>query len=89
MTRVFAVLTAILLGVTLAAAGGSEVQGKIKTYDQASKMITLEDGTQLSVSDDVKVQADQLKPGASIKASYDEKDGKKVINSVEVTPDKQ
>jgi Cu/Ag efflux protein CusF len=84
--RVFAVLIAVLLGVTLAAAGGTEVQGKIKTFDAASKMITLEDGTQLSVSDDAKVQVDQLKPGASIKASYDEKDGKKVISNVEVTP---
>jgi len=89
MTRLFAVLTAALFAITLASAGGNEVQGKIKAYDAASQMITLEDGTQISIPANVKVQADQLKPGATIKASYDEKDGKKVASSVEVTPDKQ
>jgi len=86
MTRVFAVLIALLLSVSLASAGGNEVQGKVKSYDAATNMITLEDGTQISVPATVKVQADQLKPGATIKASYEEKDGKKVANSVEVTP---
>jgi hypothetical protein len=86
MTRVFAVLIALLLAVSLASAGGNEVQGKVKSYDAATNMITLEDGTQISVPANVKVQADQLKPGAKIKASYDEKDGKKVASSVEVTP---
>ena len=84
MTRVSAVLIALLLAVSLASAAGSEVQGKIKSYDAATGMITLEDGTQISVPLTVKVQADQLKPGTMIKASYDEKDGKKVANSVEI-----
>ena len=84
MWRVSAVLIALLLAVSLASAAGNEVQGKIKSYDAATGMITLEDGTQISVPATVKVQADQLKPGTMIKASYDEKDGKKVANSVEV-----
>ena len=84
MTRVSAVLIALLLAVSLASAAGSEVQGKIKSYDAATGMITLEDGTQISVPLTVKVQADQLKPGTMIMASYDEKGGKKVANSVAV-----
>jgi hypothetical protein len=84
MTRLFAVLAALLLVVSVAAAG-SEIQGKVKMWDSASNTLTLEDGTQISVPADVKVERDQLKAGANVKASYDDKDGKKTATSLEVT----
>jgi hypothetical protein len=85
MTRLFAVLTALLLVVSVAGAAGNEIQGKVKSWDQSSNMLTLEDGTQISVPADVKVERDELKAGANIKASYDDKDGKKTATSLEVT----
>ena len=86
MTRVLAVLTALLLAASIAWAAGNELQGKVKSWDAASNMLTLEDGTQISIPADAKVSRDQLKAGANVKASYEEKDGKKVATSVEVTP---
>ena len=41
-------------------------------------------GTQLSVAADAKMMGDQVKEGSTIKASYDEKDGKKVVTQIEV-----
>jgi hypothetical protein len=84
MTRFFAVLTAVLLVASVAVAAGNEVQGKVKAYDHASNMLTLEDGTQISIPASVKVPGD-LKAGANVKASFDEKDGKKTATSIEVT----
>ena len=52
--------------------------------DPATKMITLEDGTQLSVAADAKMAGTPVKEGSTVKASYDEKDGKKVITQIEV-----
>ena len=59
-----------------------EVQGQVKSVDPAKKMVTLDDGTMLMVSDDAKLK--ELKPGTKIKASYDEKGGQKVTTSIEV-----
>jgi small nuclear ribonucleoprotein (snRNP)-like protein len=84
MTRVLAVLTALLLVTSVGWAAGNEVEGKIKSYDQTSNMLTLEDGTEISVPADVKVERDQLKAGASVKASFEDKDGKKTATSIEV-----
>src|SRR5262249_7136408 len=86
MARALALLTALLLTVSLAWAAGNEVQGKVKSWDAASNMLTLEDGTQISIPANAKVSRDQLKPGANVKASFEEKDGKKLATSVEVTP---
>jgi Cu/Ag efflux protein CusF len=59
-----------------------QVQGAVKSVDPAKKMVTLEDGTMLMVSDNAKLK--ELKPGTKIKASYDEKGGQKVTTSIEV-----
>jgi hypothetical protein len=85
MTRLFAVLTALLLVVSVAAAAGNEIRGKVKSWDQSTNTLTLEDGTQISVPADVKVARDQLRTGANVKASYDDRDGMKTATSLEVT----
>jgi Cu/Ag efflux protein CusF len=48
----------------------------------AKKMVTLEDGTALMVTD--AAQLKDLKPGTMIKASYEESGGQKVAKSLEV-----
>jgi small nuclear ribonucleoprotein (snRNP)-like protein len=112
MTRLFTILTALLLataflaGQTLAQqqqpsstppsgaaqpaappsdAGkdGMTIEGKVKSYDSATNMVTLDDGSQYSIPADLQFDRELLKEGASVKASYDEKDGKRVISKIE------
>jgi Cu/Ag efflux protein CusF len=82
MSRVVTILAAVLLVASVAVA--ADIEGKVKTWDPATKMITLEDGTQLSVAADAKMMGNPVKEGSTVKASYDEKDGKKVITQIEV-----
>src|SRR5439155_14148929 len=63
-----------------------EVQGKIKSFDAAGNTVVLEDGTQLMIPPTVRVERQALKPGANVKASYEEKDGHKVATSIAVMP---
>jgi Cu/Ag efflux protein CusF len=85
MTKAVALLVALLFAVSMAWAADKEVQGKVKSWDAAAGTVTLEDGTALSVPASVKERAD-IKEGAMVKASYEEKDGKKVISKIEVAP---
>ncbi len=61
---------------------GQKVQGTIKSV--RGNMVTLEDGTQLSIPASVKVAKEQLKPGAQISAEVEERAGQKVAKSVEI-----
>jgi len=69
-------------------AWAAEVQGKIKSVDASGRMVTLDDGTQLTLPPTLTVEKQSLKPGASVKASYEEKDGQKVATSFMVMPAK-
>ena len=82
MTRVVTVTAALLLVAAIAWA--ADIEGKVKTWDPATKTITLDDGTQLSVAADAKMMGDQVKEGSTVKAKYEEKDGKKVVTDIEV-----
>ena len=84
MTKSLTLLVALLLAASVAWAGG-EVQGKVKSWDSAGGTVTLEDGTMLSVPASIKERAN-IKEGATVKASFDEKDGKKVVSKIEVGP---
>jgi ribosomal protein S1 len=64
----------------------ADVQGKIKSVDPTGRMVTLDDGTMLQIPPTLSVEKQSLKPGASVKASYEEKDGKKVATSFMVMP---
>jgi Cu/Ag efflux protein CusF len=60
---------------------GPEVEGRVVTVK--GEQITLDDGTQLTVPKS-QAQAQELKQGAKIKATYEERDGKKVVNSLQI-----
>lgn len=59
-----------------------EVSGAVKSVDAAKKTVTLQDGTTLMVADEAKLK--DLKPGAMIKASYQDQGGQKMATSIEV-----
>ena len=61
-----------------------QVEGKIKSLDPSGRMLTLEDGTQLTIPPSVNVSRGTLKEGAMVKASFEERSGQKVVTSLEV-----
>lgn len=80
-TNVVLVVLAVILAMCLSSAWAEEATGKIQKVDQDQKMIVLEDGTQLWIGGGVSM--DQLAEGTEVKVSYEEKDGKKWITSIE------
>jgi hypothetical protein len=79
-------MAGFLMGIMLltGVAAAAEIEGKIKSIDTATRSITLENGTLLvmrtgAVVDDHRL----LQPGAEIRASYEEKDGQKVVHKLE------
>jgi hypothetical protein len=83
MLRKLAIVT-LLLTFAATPLWAAEVSGKIQKVDTGDRSIVLEDGTQLWLAESV--SADALKEGATVKASYEEKDGKKVVTKIEVAP---
>jgi Cu/Ag efflux protein CusF len=81
MKKVAALALALVLGLSMAAWAG-EVAGKIQAVDSADRVITLEDGTKLWLAEGISL--DNLKEGAKVKASYEERDGKNVVTSIDV-----
>ena len=76
-------IVALMLAFTAAPLWADEVSGKIQKVDTSDRSIVLEDGTQLWLAESV--SADDLKEGATVKASYEEKDGKKVVTEIQVS----
>jgi Cu/Ag efflux protein CusF len=80
--------TFVFVGVAPAA----EMEGKIQSIDPASKEIVLDDGAKLVCDDSTSIMVEgkeakleDLKGGAKVKASYEEKDGKNVAAMLDVT----
>lgn len=83
MRKVLVIAVALLLVLSAAGAWAGEIQGKIQNVNPADRMFVLEDGTQLWVAEGLSV--DTLKEGASVKATFEERDGKKVVTNFEVS----
>jgi hypothetical protein len=67
-----------------AAGAMQQVEGKIKSLDPSGRMLTLEDGTQLTIPPTVNVPREALKEGAIVKASFLERGGQKIVTSLQV-----
>ncbi|OGK95336.1 MAG: hypothetical protein A3D33_17780, partial [Candidatus Rokubacteria bacterium RIFCSPHIGHO2_02_FULL_73_26] len=76
MKKVLGIVMVLMLVFAVAGAWADDIQGKIKSVDTGERSFVLEDGTQLWVAEGVAM--DSLKEGASVKAAYEERDGKKV-----------
>lgn len=92
MKAVLASLTAIaVLGALVVApvvmaqtAAAKTIEGKVMAVDPGGKSLTLDDGTKLTIPETVKFSRADLKPGAAVKAAYEEKDGQKILTNLEV-----
>ena len=78
-----ALVIALALVTAAAPVWAAEVSGKVQKVDMVDRIVVLEDGTELWVADSVALAS--LKEGATIKASYEDKDGKKVVTEMEVS----
>jgi Cu/Ag efflux protein CusF len=83
MRRMLGAVLALALVFAVGGASAEEIKGKIQKIDQAARSIVLEDGTEVWVAEGVAMET--LKEGATVKASYEERDGKKVVTTVEVS----
>ena len=83
MKKAVGLAMAMLLAVGIAGAWAGEVEGKIQSVDTSDRSIVLDDGTKLSIAEGVAME--DLKEGAKVKASYEERDGKKVVTAVTVS----
>jgi hypothetical protein len=82
MQKVVGMAGALLLVLAVGTAWAEEIQGKIKSLDTVERVIALENGTKIWVAEGLSMGT--LREGASVRASYEERDGKKVATSIEV-----
>jgi len=82
MMRLLRFALVIVLLAVPAIALGAEIQGKVKAIDAGDRVVTLEDGTRISIPDGIALDA--LKEGAEITVSYEERDGKNEATSVQM-----
>jgi hypothetical protein len=73
-------------GGASAAGGMQHIQGAIQSVDPSGRMLTLEDGTQLTIPPTLNVPREALKEGEIVKASFEVRAGQKVVTSLEVQP---
>jgi hypothetical protein len=83
MKKVIGFAMVLLLVFAVGAADAQEIQGKIKAVNGAERVLTLEDGTRLWVAEGLRMDA--AKEGASVKASFQERDGKKVATTLQIS----
>lgn len=83
MRAVIGALGALLLVVSASVATAADVVGKVQMIDVSARVVALEDGTKLWVAEGVAI--DSFKEGDSLKASYEERDGKNMVTGLEVS----
>jgi uncharacterized protein YrrD len=78
MSKVLGLSLALVFALSLPAIAAEKL-GTVKSVDRASQSFTLEDGTQLSVSDGALAD---LTPGQKVRAAYEVKGGKNVVTQL-------
>ena len=73
---------ALVLALGATGAWAEDIAGKIQSVDTADRAFVLEDGSKIWLAEGVSM--DNLKEGTSVKASYEERDGKKIATTVEL-----
>lgn len=74
----------LVLAYAVTGAAAEEIEGTIRALDRAERAFTLEDGTRIWVAEGVPMAT--LKEGASVRASYEERDGRKIGTGLNVEP---
>jgi hypothetical protein len=59
----------------------AELEGKVHTVDTVERTVTLDNGTKVWVGEGIAIE--DLREGAEVRVSYEERDGKNIATSVE------
>jgi Cu/Ag efflux protein CusF len=91
MKRIVAVVLAAIFAVAGVAAA-AEMEGKIQSVDTMKKELSLDNGSRLAWDEATKItvegkegKLEDLKEGAKVKAGYEEKDGKNMALTLEIS----
>ena len=71
-----------VVSVAPAAASAADMEGRVQSVDASERTVSLDNGAKVWVSDGVAI--DDVKEGAVVKVSYEDKDGRPVATSIEV-----
>jgi len=82
MRTMVAIILALILGLSVTAAWAGDVAGKIQAVDPGERVIVLQDGTKLWIAEGLPIES--LKECDSVKASFEERDGKNLVITIEV-----
>jgi hypothetical protein len=77
MLKSIAAVLAVGAILSFGLAHAAETAGKVQSVNPAERVVTLEDGTELVLAEGVPMES--VKEGATVEASYEERDGKKVV----------
>jgi uncharacterized protein DUF1344 len=80
MRKALGIAVALLLVLSAVTVWAADIEGKVQRVDSTDRVIVLEDGTKLWGAEGLAM--DNLKEGAKVKASYEERDGKNVMTSI-------
>ena len=83
MRRALGLALALWLGLGVTSAWAGDVRGTITSIDIIERVIVLDDGRKLWVAEWLPIE--DLKEGTYVIAFYEERDGRHVATSVEVT----
>jgi hypothetical protein len=72
----------MVLALPLAGAWAADMEGQVKQIEVNQRVITREDGTKLYWTDSMTVK--EIKQGAQVKATYEEKDGTFVLTNIQI-----
>ena len=81
MHRIIAFIAIPLLCLATVALA-DEIEGTVKSIDVSARVITLDDGTRVSIPDDAALG--RLREGAEVRISYAEKDGRNEATAIEL-----
>lgn len=80
-------VVAVMLSLFVVLMGGSvwadDVSGTVKVIETKERVMTLSDGTKLYWTETTTV-APEIKPDAKVRATYESKDGKLLLQKIEV-----
>jgi hypothetical protein len=71
-----------VVSVAPAAVSAADMEGRVQSVDASERTVILDNGAKVWVSDGVAI--DDVKEGAVVKVSYEDKDGRPVATSIEV-----
>lgn len=65
-------------------ADAKQIEGKVRDLDPTGTKLTLADGTELMIPDAAKFLRAELRPGATVTVTYEELNGHKVVQHLQV-----